>query len=244
MEKFEDINWIVIPGGPGLSASYLKIGLAEKFAAFKIHFYDPLGAPERTIDHVPTIDELVEEIFAVATEKSLERFGLITHSFGNYLAMRAIERNSKRISNVIMISPTPFTAKNWKLALQNIEAKIPGDILEKIKQLSSDRHNGSKIFELLFPYYSANPNANIPHTPFDLEMCDQISAQVGEYDDTQLLLSCGIPWACIVGEQDPFYLEKDLLAEHAIVLPSVGHYPFFESQAEFAEATSNIGNKL
>ena len=39
----------------------------------------------------------------------------------------------------------------------------------------------------------------------------------------------------IVGACDPFYRETNILVEDTIVIPEVGHYPFFEDAHSFAQ---------
>ena len=239
-----DLDWIIVPGGPCMSATYLKHGFAGTFAGYKLHYYDPLGAPELKINHVPTIDELVDQIFAVAAAKKFKRFGLITHSFGSYLAMKVLERVGHGIVALIMVSPLPFTADHTKKAFQYLISIIPKPLFKRIYELAEDVNNGPEIFNLFFPYYAAKPTKSLPRIPFDSKLCDQILDQIGNYDNTALLLSCNIPWTSIIGGLDPFYIEKDLLSEHTILISGVGHYPFFEDPAAFAEATKNIEKRL
>jgi pimeloyl-ACP methyl ester carboxylesterase len=239
----QNLDWLVIPGGPGLSSAYLKFGLGKAFADWKLHFYDPLGAPELKMVSVPSIDDMVNQIFSVIKKLDVSCCGFITHSFGNYLAMRALQKARQDVCGLIMISPMPFTSSNWRTSLQKIAEKIPASVFEKIQELSLVEDSGSEIFKLLFPYYAAQP-VELPDIPFDSRMCDKISEQVGEYDDQQLIKSCGIPMACMVGEKDPFLLEKELLEGRIITVPSVGHYPFFEHPARFIKAISGVEDIL
>jgi pimeloyl-ACP methyl ester carboxylesterase len=238
-----EIDWLVIPGGPGLSSTYLKTGLAEAFAGCKVHFYDPLGAPELSVEDVPTIDNMVDQIFSVIKELNVPRCGFITHSFGNYLAMRALEKAQQDISGLIMISPMPFSSGNWRTSLQKIAEKVPASVFTDIQALSAAKDSGSKIFKAFFPYYAVQ-SVELPDIPFDSQMCDKISAQVGEYDERELVTSLGIPVACIVGEVDPFLLEKELLENKIVTVPGVGHYPFLENPEEFSKAVTNVEDIL
>jgi predicted alpha/beta hydrolase family esterase len=148
-KNFSELDWIVVPGGPGLSAAYLKYGLAQSLENYKLHFYDPLTAL--------CIDDLVNQILATAEKNKLKEYGLITHSFGNYLALRVLEKPNHGISGLLMLTPMPFTFQNWRLALQNITKKIPRSVHNKIQELSRQPNMGTKIFELLLPYYIARP---------------------------------------------------------------------------------------
>ncbi|MGD9152203.1 MAG: alpha/beta hydrolase [Gammaproteobacteria bacterium] len=240
---FRKLDWIVVPGGPGLSAKYLKWGLSEPFKEYKLHFYNPLGAPDADEDRIPKVNELVEQIFEVAKQKELKSFGLITHSFGNYLAMRALQKKQNKISSIIMISPMPFVYSKWKNGLAQIAKSIPKNVLEKIQQLAKKQNNGAEIFKVFFPYY-ASKTAALPDIPFSLKTCDAISAQVDEYDDTELLKSCKLPWVCIIGDKDPLFVEKKLLQNDTIVVFGTGHYPFFEDPKKFNDAVKKVEEKL
>lgn len=74
--------------------------------------------------------------------------------------------------------------------------------------------------------------------PFGMSMCNAIIAQVKDYGDRPLLASCNVPWVCIYGDSDPFYVEKDLLDKNLILMTGVGHYPFLEDSYEFIRATN------
>jgi pimeloyl-ACP methyl ester carboxylesterase len=239
---FNELNWIIIPGGPGLSADYLRIGFNNTFIGYNLHYYEPLASPANKTDHIPKIDELVAQIFTVADSYNLPQFGLITHSFGSYLALQALEKNKSRITSLIMVSPMPMLYKNWRQTMDAIIKKIPPAILMKILMLSKIGGNGSKIFELLFPYYVTKSVPNLPNIPFDMKACEKIASQVTEYDYREFLKNLDLPWYCIIGENDPFYLEKELLTPNSIILKNVGHYPFFEDQAAFASAIKQISN--
>lgn len=240
MQIFTDLDWIVVPGGPALSATYLKYGLAKSLHDFKLHFYDPLGAPESPVADVPSIDDLVQQIFETAEKNNLKDYGLITHSFGNYLALKALTEKKARIRALLMISPMPFTSKNWHRAIKHLLEKIPKPILDKMEILSQKPGNDLEIFELCLPYYMAKP-VKIPQFPFDFKMCHSIAGQVGEYDYTSLILSNRLPpWVCIMGAADPFFIEKELFTTNTIIIPNVGHYPFFENPAEFAKVIERI----
>lgn len=238
IKDFTKLNWIVVPGGPALSATYLKCGLAPFFSDLKLHFYDPLGTPEAPVADVPSIDSLVQQIFETAEKNNLKNYGLITHSFGNYLALKTLTEKKAPIRALFMISPMPFTSKNWHRAIKHLLEKIPKPILDKMEELAKQPGTDAEIFDLCLPYYMAAP-VKIPRFPFNFKMCHSIAGQIGEYDYSSLILSNRLPpWVCIMGDQDPFFIEKELFATNTIIIPNVGHYPFFENPEEFAKAIS------
>lgn len=244
MSIFGELDWIVIPGGPGLSSGYMKYGLANSFQGYRIHYYDQLGSPEAKSNCVPSIDNLTDQIIDVIKEKKIKKLGFITHSFGNYLAMRLLEKDMCDIEALIMISPMPFVDKHHKVALHNIASKIPAEQIKRINKLGKDINNGSEIFRILFPYYATKTMVYVPDIPFDINMCNKISEQVCSYDDRNILQSCKATWVCIIGESDPFYIEKELFQNvNTFIMPGIGHYPFFEDQHTFAKISIEINKK-
>ncbi|MBP9742849.1 MAG: hypothetical protein KBD37_05775 [Burkholderiales bacterium] len=239
IDKFEDINWIVVPGGPGLSKEYLKYGLSDAFFNFKLNYYNQLGSPESKCDKIPTIEAIVKELTNFATERFI-KFGIICHSFGSYLSIRAIENGlDKNLVAMIMLSPMPLEYSQWIESLKAIKSKIP---TEKLLEIQSSEKAGmldSEIFLLYYPYYTAHQTTCPIKILFDSKMCNNISAQVKNFCDYQLLDSVNIPVIAIVGEDDEFYKRSTFNFEK-IVLPSVGHYPFFENKSLFKSIVQQL----
>lgn len=238
------LDWIVVPGGPGLSNTYLEKALAKPFSSASLHYYHAIGSPEYVGESPKEINAMVNQIIQVAEGRALSDYGLITHSFGNYLAMRALEKGSNGIKAIIMISPMPFQFFLWKEALNEISQGVPKSVLKEIKKLTREKGDGSELFRVLFPYYSSIKNATIPKVPFDIESCNIIESQVTEYDDRALISSCEIPVVRLVGNEDPFYKEKNFLSDKTILVSGVGHYPFFEDKAEFLKSINKVDKLL
>ena len=85
------IEWIVVPGGPGISKSYLQTPLDSIFEGCKLHYYDPYGTYQANSSEPVTLTSLVTQIFEVADSLKLKNFGIIAHSFGTYLTLRALD---------------------------------------------------------------------------------------------------------------------------------------------------------
>lgn len=231
-------DWIIVPGGPGLSFNYLKPYLSAAITNQNLLYYHPYGSTHSNHSE-PTLAELVTQIQEVANENKLESYGLITHSFGNYLAMRAIEQDYP-IKAIIMLNPIPFKYQLWKQAIQSIVNKIPVEHLTKIQELTFQQQD-SEVFKLIYPFYVGNQESSLNiEVAFNLSACNKISDQINNFDDTNLIRNSRIPFTRIVGELDPFYIEKDTLTEKTLVLPHLGHYPFIEDSNLFKNEIQNI----
>ena len=115
---------------------------------YNLHFYDAYGSPESEKKDV-SIEEMVEQIEEkISGLKSPDGYGLITHSFGNYLALRLLEKQEKQFKALIMLNPIPFVSTDWKVALENVVKKIPSDIFEEIRNLSEQPNQGENAFSI------------------------------------------------------------------------------------------------
>ncbi len=242
----DELQWIVVPGGPGLSNSYLRYALEKIPIACKLHFYDVYGSPESDNKN-PSLNEMTDQIDLVANKNNLSEYGLITHSFGNYLVMRAFQKSKGSIKAIIMLNPIPYEFHAWKEALSGIIKRVPETIFKEMISLSSsDKPDaGVKLFRLIFRYYVANRDSDLPvEVPFDSNVCNTIAGKVPKYNDKELVSSASIPIVRIVGGSDLFFDDHKILLERTIILPKVGHYPFFGDPDSFYKAIRNAGELL
>ncbi|MFN3235385.1 MAG: alpha/beta fold hydrolase [Gammaproteobacteria bacterium] len=231
-----NLNWIVISGGPGMSNSYLKYALRKLPTEWNLHFYDLYGSPESKIKS-PTLDQMIGQVDEVVIELGLKNYGLITHSFGNYLAMRALEKNGENIDAILMLSPMPFEFRAWKASQSMLAGKVPQTVLDKISKAAAKKTSNKELFRLIYPYYTGRNIDSLPvDVMIDINACNLISDKVIEYDDRELVKSTTTPLVRVVGDKDIFYGDHDLLQDKTIVIPEVGHFPFFENPEVFYQA--------
>lgn len=231
-----ELDWIVIPGGPGLSKDYLKEPFDKVFANtnIRLHYFEPYGSPGYENNQNVTIQDLIEQIFCFAQDSNIKEFGIIAHSFGTYLALRAVEHRASKIKALILLSPMPLKYKDWQCSLSTIASRISPSVLDKLEKYSlSSEDKGSDIFKLIFPYYCYSHIVDIPNVKFNLKSCNSIAGQVQDYDDNDFINSLSVPLICIVGNKDPFYYQNTCPIERTIVIEGLGHYPFYENIDEF-----------
>ncbi|MCC5792124.1 MAG: alpha/beta hydrolase [Legionellaceae bacterium] len=237
-----NLKWVVVPGGPGLGNGYLKNSLPNIFRGYDLRFYEPFGAPG-SVKPTPTVIEMIEQLEGETGNK--EDFGLITHSFGNYLALRVLERNNNNLKAIIMLNPIPFTIDSWKMALAELISQLSEATLEKIIALSQDSSDGAELFRLIYPFYVNTKKNSLPFdVPFNISSCNAISEQVQSFDEYLLMNNSDVPMIRVVGEQDVFYCDHEVMKDRTYVLNDTGHYPFFEGVEQFLTKIPNIEKKL
>lgn len=80
--------------------------------------------------------------------------------------------------------------------------------------------------------------------PFDTDACNVIAPKVEDFSDLSLVSNSDLLMVRIVGELDPFYMDKNIMTDNTLVLKEVGHYPFFEDFIQFTNAVAKVGELL
>lgn len=243
----DKLDWIVIPGGPGLPEDYLKQSFDKILGNHEsIHYYTPYGSPKCNKSNVE-LDELVQQILDVAKERELKYFGLIGHSFGTYLALRALDNYAKYIRALLFISPMPLRYSDWRQSIQNVINKITPNDNSLIAKYTLENKT-SEVLKLLFPYYVCNSKTQFPTIDFKINICEKLEAQVPEYDDIDRIKKLTIPFYCISGNKDPFHYANTMPMAKTKVLTNIGHYPFYENlelfKASIQEAEESLGYSI
>jgi hypothetical protein len=60
-----ELSWLVVPGGPGLSKKYLQDYCSKSFTGFDLYYFDLLGSPELndgSSQTPPKLDELIWQL--------------------------------------------------------------------------------------------------------------------------------------------------------------------------------------
>lgn len=235
----EDLDWIVIPGGPGLSSEYLKLGLSSLQPFYKLHFFDLLGAPDSVKQNDVSINDLLDQILDVVSKKHLKKYGIIAHSFGSYLAMRLLDKAPENICALILLSPMPLLFDDWQKAITKVGSSLPEELLNKLNAPDENDKEGIELFNELMPYYVKKHVPKLK-VPFCINSCSEISGQVNDYDDRNLLQTTSVPWRCIAGKGDLFFIDDTIFRKHATILQGVGHYPFLEDENSFLMAFKQL----
>jgi proline iminopeptidase len=111
------------PGGPGSEWSYLRMKEVEK--AFTVVYIEPVGTGSsgklaRVADY--TIPRYVEDIEALRAHLGLERFYLLGHSHGGFVAQAYALAHGDRLAGLILYDTTPTTGAEWQKDLErNLE---------------------------------------------------------------------------------------------------------------------------
>lgn len=76
--------------------------------AYTFAFFDLRGYRSRAdIESTFSLDEVADDVFALADELGWDTFALVGHSMGGAMVLRAYARHPERVTAVVGISPVP-----------------------------------------------------------------------------------------------------------------------------------------
>lgn len=161
----------VLPGGPGLSASYLRFAFSELHRDFRVHYFDCPGTDTDEIDTGISVDECIQA--AKITFNRLcksEDIILVTHSWGSFVASHLLldDTIGRRIKKVVMFNPVPLDSEAYQRVGKKLGARVRPEVAAQIPKLleKGNLEAGQKIIELGLPAYSGTDQ--VPDVPLNV----------------------------------------------------------------------------
>lgn len=103
------------PGGPGAEWSYLRMPEVEK--SFTVVYIEPVGTGGSGKLASPadyTMERYVEDIDSLRAQLGLERFILLGHSHGGFVAQAYALAHGDRLAGLILYDTSPTTGPEWQ----------------------------------------------------------------------------------------------------------------------------------
>jgi len=224
---------LVFPGGPGLSASYLKADIKMLFPAYKPVFIDTVKAK-----NFAEALEMAEAQVKAAGKAKLA----FTHSWGSFLALSLLAKKGVRFlpTDLIFANPLPLTDKGLRTIAKRFQKRLPEATQKKIEKLleNPNKEAGAKIMQLGLPAYCgvAKP---LPTLQFEFwpERCAQIDIDNASYDQTDIFAKVASRVTLLFGKLD-YIQPKDLPSDAKRMTLPGGHFGFAEYPALYSAAFS------
>jgi pimeloyl-ACP methyl ester carboxylesterase len=236
----------VIHGGPGFDHRYLVSSLSFLAETRTLIFYDQPGCGRTP---APEGDQTASQTFrhfrALSRELADDKpSGVVAHSWGALVFVASFfEPSHDRASEVarfqegILINPVPITRGEYDAGVERLVSRIPPLLVQHFVETLHSHNGDGKIMQALMPYYRVRPFARpVAEFPFTPVTYAAITASLGAFDYTHYL-DFAKHLSIVLGEQD--FTGVDLLSKLTAacckteIMPSVGHFPFFEAPDEF-----------
>lgn len=226
---------IVIPGGPGLSPSYLRPYIDECLGLYKCHYVDHSSAK--------TAKDAVSR-----TAKALNslRAGdiVLAHSWGSFLALESMKRLDKKlVAPLILLNPVPLTSTGLPLIQSALTKRLKSSTLAKIDQATAEGgpQAGQKIFSLALRAYTGHvgrlPQLEISYWP---ERDHAVSQTQTRYSHKSIFNKHKASTLVLFGQSD--YITPALFdgsPAYMEILPG-GHFGFAEQPLAYKRAIVNF----
>lgn len=199
--------------------------------AYTVAFFDLRGYGSRIdVEGSYTLDEVADDVFALADELGWQKFALVGHSMGGAMVLRALSRDPERITGVVGISPVPASGVPLDAdsqALFDGAAQDHGNRYAIIDFTTGNRQPKSWLDGMVA--YSAEHSR--PEA-----VAAYLVAWTGA-DFVADLPEVHVPVHAVVGEHDPALGEATMRATwmeqlagcELTVIPNAGHYAMFEA---------------
>lgn len=206
--------------------------------AYSVAFFDLRGYGSRAdVEGGYTLDEVADDVFALADELGWQRFALVGHSMGGAMALRAFSRDPGRVTALVGISPVPASG-----------VPLDADSHALFDGAAQDHANRDAIID--FTTGNRQPRSWIQsmvaysaqHSRPDA-VAGYLKAWTGA-DFVADLPAVSVPVHAVVGEHDPALGEETMRATwleqlpgcELTVIPNAGHYAMFETPVSLLAA--------
>lgn len=199
--------------------------------AYTFAFFDLRGYGARAdVETGHTLEEVAEDVVALADQLGWDRFALVGHSMGGAMVLRALCRASDRVTAVVGISPVPASG-----------VPLDADSQALFDGAAQARENRHAIID--FTTGNRQPKSWLEDMVAYSEQHSRPEAVAGYLtswtgaDFVAELPTTRVPVHAVVGEHDPALGEETMRATwleqlpgcELTVIPNAGHYAMFEA---------------
>ncbi len=252
----------VVHGLPGLGSAYLREPLADALGKVRqLFFYDQRGSgySEGGDDlDLLTMDQMVTDLDLLRQRADLEQIDLLAHGFGALVALRYATLYPQRVSRLILVEPEPASYGEWVAFLEEVDARRSP--AERIDTERFERHVAALpewgntpgvmlgLLGLRTRPYTVDPAAadriDFALTDYVLQNWaitrEALRQDLGGWDLHDDLSAISMPTLIVAGDHGALAgaqrMHEGLPNSELIVLDNVGHYPFIEDPARFAQS--------
>ncbi|PPK60987.1 alpha/beta hydrolase [Actinokineospora auranticolor] len=239
---------ILCHGGPGLWDMFGD--LADSLAARTVR-WDQRGCGRSERRGPYSVERSVRDLDAVRAHFGFDRVAVLGHSWGATLALRYALAHPERVRGLVYVAGTGL-GHDWRAEFKrNAEARLTGQVGRDRTDDDRERAVAQWSADFTDPATARSYAERMadPWFPINYECNATISAEARQDEETALVAACRalpVPTLVIDGADDlrPRWavdsLARALPVVTRVVLPGVGHVPWFEAPDEFAAAVSDF----
>jgi proline iminopeptidase len=252
---------VVMPGGPGLSSSYLRSKQLE--AHVRAVYVDPLGtgrSGKLAEQEKYSIARDVAMLEAVRRKLGLAKWCVIGHSYGGFVALRYALEHPAQTSGLLLYSTSPSTGPEWQELVGKhltdfqdqpwYQTAMHGMELEtKAKNQAELDVSAKEQLPLYFAEWTTR-SEELKRMKILLDYDVSHRRTQEAFDVREQLPALLMPVVIVVGERD-FMFGPEVAAwfqpvpKHKVVpIPKAGHFSHVEQPEQFGNAVAALAVEL
>lgn len=241
---------VVLHGGLGLDHTYMR-ALDRLADVAELVYVDLRGNGRSPRPPAESIAAMADDVDALRAELGFERWTVIGHSYGSFVALTYAIRHPERVAKLVPIGTSP-AFDHAPAIVANVQKRdqpaAAAALLGALGQPARDDAHLAEVYRQIMPLYFHRWEPRyldaLARTAFSAEGYNRGSELLATYNVTAELSRIAAPTLVISGDDD-FITPADLCgarvargipgARQAVIAAS-GHYPFDENPAAFDAA--------
>lgn len=243
---------LMMHGGLGLSHDYFRPYFDQLSKSHTLVYYDHLGngKSERPDDYsVLTFDRLVSDAAELMAALGHEKFTLIGHSFGGFIAQEFAALHQDKLTGLVLIDTVP--AFDYHPAVSGSETQMAafGRLFSEPMADDDDwQATWNLVVQMYFHQWDEKVGAALDErTVYEHRAWNACGALLGTFDTTEKLSKITTRSLVMGGRHDGITPPEPGAERIASALPNSslaifensGHYPFIEQEDEFFQSLNS-----
>ncbi len=243
---------LMMHGGLGLSHDYLRPFFDQLSDSHKVVYYDHMGNGRsgRPDDYAEmTFDRLVSDAAELMTKLGHERFTLIGHSYGGFIAQEFAAKHQDRLDGLVLINAAPAFDYEPKPSGSEEQMAAFGKLFSG--PMSDDAEwqaTWKPVFEMYHNKWDASVGADIDsRIVYSHNAWNACLPLLDTYNTLEKLPNVNTPTLSVGGRHDPITVLEHANKRIADLMPNAtlavfedsSHYPFIEEQEAFFKILNN-----
>ena len=150
---------VVLHGGLGLDHQMYRSTLAPLAEDFRLIFFDQRGnGRSHPVDlDTITMEQLADDAVALADHLGLDRFSVLGHSYGGFVAQELALRHGDRLGGVVLVDTTPGQLGHGEDPAEGQGPEPPPEVIAMMSRVPESDEEMAEGMAALLPLYFHQP---------------------------------------------------------------------------------------
>jgi proline iminopeptidase len=252
------LPWLVVHGGLGVDHVLYRRTLTRLAETLRVVFFDQRGNGRSVpVDlETVTMEQLADDVAALADTLRLDRFSVLGHSYGGFVAQEFALRHPERLDRLVLVDTTPGGLGASESPDDDQGPPPPDELLTLLAAPPATDDEMGAMMQRLLPFYF--PKTNIEDvaplfegTVFRAGVMVRGFEVLSGWSSVDRLEGITAPTMLLVGRHDvftsvpqSFRIGRRIPDATTVVLENSGHFPWIEEPDAFFGALSDwVGSR-